>query len=150
MKATVKQTLALWLSVLLISISLLPAIAFADSSSGSGGSGTVQDNVYGCKELSSPNAQGWRDQLKPKISKVSDSKIKVTFTMHDGFCKTFSFTSYAYKDNVKPQYNGGPFAAQYVNDNVTAYYKAGPHNVEINLPCGYWQTDLYVGPVITV
>lgn len=72
------------------------------------------------------------------------------FTVPEGMGKVeISFSSYVYPEGVVPQEDGQPYEGQKVYENVTKSYGPGTHTVEVGLPeGGYWQTDLYLGPVI--
>ncbi|WP_156130252.1 hypothetical protein [Paenibacillus durus] len=73
-----------------------------------------------------------------------------TFTVPEGIGKVeISFSSYVYPEGVIPQEDGKPYENQHVCDNVTRTYGPGTHTVQVNLPeSGYWQSDLYLGPVV--
>jgi LPXTG-motif cell wall-anchored protein len=85
---------------------------------------------------------------KDAVTNISVVKGKATFTVAKGQCVEISFSSYGYPPGVK--YEGGkPYDVQFLVDNVTKTYGPGTHTVQIKLPeCGYFQTDLYLGPVI--
>ncbi|SEO76536.1 YqxM protein [Paenibacillus sophorae] len=73
-----------------------------------------------------------------------------TFTVPKGIGEArISFSSYVYPEGVIPQEDGKPYENQHVYDNVTQTYGPGTHTVHVDLPeSGYWQTDLYLGPVV--
>ncbi|AKG37308.1 hypothetical protein [Paenibacillus durus] len=73
-----------------------------------------------------------------------------TFTVPEGIGQVrISFSSYVYPEGVIPQEDGKPYKNQHVYDNVTKTYGPGTHTVHVDLPeSGYWQTDLYLGPVV--
>ncbi|NGM84647.1 hypothetical protein G5B47_19795 [Paenibacillus sp. 7124] len=73
-----------------------------------------------------------------------------TFTVPEGIREVeISFSSYIYPEGVIPQEDGKPYENQHVYDNVTETYGPGTHTVHVDLPeSGYWQTDLYLGPVV--
>lgn len=73
-----------------------------------------------------------------------------TFTIPEGMGKVeISFSSYVYPEGVVPQQDGEPYESQTLYDNVTKTYGPGTYTVHVDLPeNGYWQTDLYLGPVI--
>lgn len=81
-------------------------------------------------------------------SSVEDGKA--TFTVPEGIGKVqISFTSYVYPEGVVPQELSNPYTSQSVYDNVTKVYGPGTYTVDVALPeSGYWQTDLYLGPVM--
>ncbi|MEK8131419.1 LPXTG cell wall anchor domain-containing protein [Paenibacillus filicis] len=165
MKGKVNRTLALWMSVLLVLALVFPLLGLSDTTArafeGSDSSLTVQPNVYGevqssatvvedvyegaCKPWTATTQPVWQSILKPNLTAG-----KVTFTIPEGYCDIqLSFSSYGYKDNVQPNYMGAPYNKQYLYDNKTAIYGPGTYTVEVNIPCGYWQLDLYKGPVIS-
>jgi hypothetical protein len=69
-----------------------------------------------------------------------------TFTVPDGIGKVeISFSSYKV-----PMTGGNLYVDQKLYDNVTKVYGPGTYTVHVSLPeSGYWQSDLYLGPVIT-
>ncbi|WP_141432705.1 hypothetical protein [Bacillus sp. 03113] len=72
-----------------------------------------------------------------------------TFTIPEGVEPVeISFTSYTYPDGIVPQDLSNPYELQTVYDNVTNVYGPGTYSIEVDLPNGYFQTDLYLGPVI--
>ncbi|WP_159881247.1 LPXTG cell wall anchor domain-containing protein [Paenibacillus puerhi] len=159
MRALIKRKFSLWLSLLLVLGLVFPVLGVADRkvwasddqtlpavTIQAGGSATVGGDVYGgtCKPIIATTQKVWQSILSPVMTAG-----KVTFTIPEEYCSIeLSFTSYAFKDNVKPDHMGAPYNKQYVHDNKTAVYGPGTHTVEIDMPCGYWQIDLYSGPVI--
>jgi YqxM protein len=69
-----------------------------------------------------------------------------TFTVPEGMDPIeISFTSYVYSEGTVPQEDGKPYEGQTSFDNVTKVYGPGTYSVQVDLPNGYFQTDLYVG-----
>ncbi|AJY77334.1 hypothetical protein [Paenibacillus beijingensis] len=96
-----------------------------------------------------------KDQLEPErpLDQFFNSTVEegtATFTVPEGMKPVeISFSSYVYPEGVVPQQDGAPYENQTVYDNVTATYGPGTHTVHVQLPPNqYWQTDLYLGPVI--
>lgn len=80
-------------------------------------------------------------------SNVEDGKA--TFTVPEGMKPVeISFTSYVYPEGTVPGEDGKPYEGQTSFDNVTKVYGPGTYTVEVELPNGYWQTDLYLGTEI--
>lgn len=76
----------------------------------------------------------------------SVNKGTATFTIPDGMDSIeISFTSYAYPDGTVLQEDGKPYEGQTSFDNVTNVYGPGTYTVQVDLPNGYFQTDLYLG-----
>ncbi|WP_445489148.1 hypothetical protein [Niallia sp. 03133] len=74
-------------------------------------------------------------------------KGTATFTIPEGASPVeISFTSYAYPEGTGPQDYSNPYEAQSVCDNVTKVYGPGTYTVDVKLPTGYFQADLYLGP----
>ncbi|MDR4945190.1 hypothetical protein [Neobacillus cucumis] len=74
---------------------------------------------------------------------------EATFTVPAGMEPIqISFTSYAYPEGIVPQADGEPYAGQTAFKNVTKVYGPGTYTVDVDLPNGYFQTDLYLGPKI--
>jgi YqxM protein len=61
-----------------------------------------------------------------------------------------SFTSYTYPEGTVLGEDGKPYEGQTSFDNVTDVYGPGTYTIEIDLPEGDWQTDLYVGSEIEI
>ncbi|SDD02292.1 LPXTG-motif cell wall anchor domain-containing protein [Paenibacillus sp. UNCCL117] len=162
MRVKNKHKLALWLSILLVVALVFPAIGTIDLTARAAddptqssltvqaevdkGSESVGQAVYSnaCTPIVATTQPVWQSILKPTMTAG-----KVTFTIPDEYCSIeLSFTSYAFQGNIQPDYMGRPYNKQYVFDNKTATYGPGTHTVEIDMPCGYWQIDLYSGPLI--
>lgn len=76
----------------------------------------------------------------------SVNKGTATFTIPDGMDPIeISFTSYAYPEGTVLQEDGKPYEGQTSFDNVTNVYGPGTYTVQVDLPNGYFQTDLYLG-----
>ncbi|MFC0469021.1 hypothetical protein ACFFHM_00185 [Halalkalibacter kiskunsagensis] len=74
-----------------------------------------------------------------------------TFTVPEGMDPIeISFTSYSYPEGTVLQEDGKPYEGQTSFDNVTDVYGPGTYTIEVDLPNGDWQTDLYVGSEIKV
>jgi YqxM protein len=79
----------------------------------------------------------------------SVNKGTATFTVPDGIDPIeISFTSYSYPEGTVPQDDGKPYEGQISFDNVTKVYGPGTYTVQVDLPNGYFQTDLYLGSEI--
>ncbi|MGI8386831.1 hypothetical protein [Robertmurraya sp. P23] len=76
----------------------------------------------------------------------SVNKGTATFTIPEGMDPIeISFTSYSYPKGTVPQEDGKPYEGQTSFDNVTNVYGPGTYTVQVELPNGYFQTDLYIG-----
>lgn len=72
-----------------------------------------------------------------------------TFTVPEGMDPIeISFTSYSYPNGTIPQEDGKPYQGQISFDNVTNVYGPGTYTIHVDLPNGFFQTDLYIGPEI--
>lgn len=94
-----------------------------------------------------------RNQPERPFDQYFNSDVQggtATFTVPEGIGEVeISFSSYIYPEGVIPQEDGKPYENQHVYDNVTQTYGPGTHTVQVDLPeSGYWQTDLYLGPVV--
>ncbi len=101
-----------------------------------------------CQILSANGAGGWRSLLQTSISGGT-----VTFTIPANSCPLeLTFSSYTWPDGVTPNLtNGYPYDIQLHVASVTGVYGPGTYTVNVALPeCGYYQTDLYLGPPILV
>ncbi len=96
---------------------------------------------------SSQNAAG-RCTPATQASLKSKSKIvggTATLVVPAGSCPVeVSFTTY-----MLPGGKVRPFEDQVVYRNVTATYGPGTHTINLALPACAWQSDLYLGPVVT-
>ncbi len=101
-----------------------------------------------CEILSASGASAWRSLLQ--VSVVGGS---ATFTIPADACPLeLTFSSYTWPDDVTPNLgNGYPYDVQIHVASVTGTYGPGTHTVTVPMPdCGYFQTDLYLGPPIYV
>ncbi|MGM0874687.1 MAG: hypothetical protein ACQEWV_07745 [Bacillota bacterium] len=81
----------------------------------------------------------------------SVDKGTAKFTVPEGLDPVeISFTSYVYPEGTVPQEDGKPYEGQTAYDNVTKVYGSGTYSIDVDLPNGYWQTDLYLGPEIKI
>lgn len=106
------------------------------------GSITINDNAGLTEDIES---QRPFDQF----FKTSVSRGTATFTVPEGIDPIeINFTSYVYPEGTVPQEDGKPYEGQISFDNVTNVYGPGTYTVEVDLPNGYFQTDLYLGSEI--
>lgn len=115
--------------------------------SGHPGTGVLWSSSITVKETKQP--------LQPErpLDRFFNSTVNggtASFTVPEGVGKVeISFSSYVYPEGVVPQEDGKPYENQTLYDNVTHVYGPGTYTVHVNMPKdGYWQTDLYLGPVI--
>ncbi|CAM4024743.1 hypothetical protein [Mesobacillus zeae] len=113
------------------------------------GKGELWSESITVKENTDLNEQVQAQRPLDQFFNSSINKGTATFTVPEGMDSVkISFTSYTYPEGTVPQEDGKPYEGQISFDNVTKVYGPGTYTVEVDLPNGYWQTDLYLGPEI--
>jgi YqxM protein len=113
------------------------------------GKGELWSESITVKENTDLNEQVQAQRPLDQFFNSSVDKGTATFTVPERMDPVkISYTSYAYPEGTVPQEDGKPYEGQTSFDNVTKVYGPGTYTVEVDLPHGYWQTDLYLGPEI--
>ncbi|MEH7352017.1 hypothetical protein V7150_00355 [Neobacillus drentensis] len=113
------------------------------------GKGELWSEAITVKENTDLNEQVQAQRPLDQFFNSSIDKGTATFTVPEGMDSIkISFTSYTYPEGTVPQEDGKPYEGQISFDNETKVYGPGTYTVEVDLPNGYWQTDLYLGPEV--
>ncbi|MGP7818822.1 hypothetical protein [Niallia sp. 01092] len=113
------------------------------------GTGVLWSESIKVNEISKSNEQIEPQRPLDQFFQSSVNGGEATFTVPEGMKPVeISFTSYSYPEGTGPQDYSKPYEVQTPYDNVTKVYGPGTYTVDVNLPNGYFQTDLYLGSEI--